>query len=59
MRCFLVSETMSLLRVRSEVCMAPFYVRSKVCIAPIHVQSKFADFALPMERKQGPTNGKH
>ena len=36
----LVPVTMSLLYVRSKVCMAPFHVRSKVCIAPIHVRSK-------------------
>ena len=37
---FVVSETMSLLYVRSKVCMAHFHVQSKVWIAPIHVRSK-------------------
>ena len=57
---FVVPETMSLLYVRSKVCMTHFHVRSKVCIAPIHVRSKVckfvphmdgsnADFALHME----------
>ena len=36
---------MSLLYVRSNVCMAPFHVRSKVCIAPILVRSKVCKFA--------------
>ena len=46
---FFIPATMSLLHVRSKVCMALFHVRSKVCIAPIHVRSKFVDFAPHME----------
>ena len=46
---FWVLETMSLVQVRSQVCMAPFYVRSQVCIAPINVRNKFANFAQHME----------
>ena len=41
----LVPEIMSLLYVRSIVCMAPFNVGSKVCIASIHVRSKICKFA--------------
>ena len=40
---------MSLLQVRSEVCIAPLHVRSKVCIAPFHVQSKVYKFAPHMD----------
>ena len=40
---------MSLLHVRSIVCMAPFHVRSKVSIAPIHVRSKVCKFAPHMD----------
>ena len=40
---------MSLLYVRSKVCMAPFNVQSKVCIAPINVRSKVCKFALHMD----------
>ena len=50
---------MSLLHVRSKVCMASFHVRSKVCMAPFHARSKvcvapvnvlnFADFAPHMD----------
>ena len=39
---------MSLLNMRSKVCIAPFHMRSKVCIAPIHVRRKFTDFAPHM-----------
>ena len=49
LRYFLVPETMSLLFVRSKVCMTSFHVRSKVCIAPIHVRSKVCKFAPHMD----------
>ena len=46
---FLVPETMSLLYVRSNLCIAPFHVWSQICIAPMHVRFKFVNFALQMD----------
>ena len=46
---FLVSGTMSLLHVKSKVCMAPFNIRSEGCIAPFHVQRTFCNFLSQMD----------